>query len=143
MIPKRVIIHHSLTKDSKTVTWSAIRRYHINQCGWYDIGYHYGVERIGANFEVLVGRPENVQGAHCAGHNSDSLGICFVGNFDLNPPPDAMMEKALEVFAPIIRRLHIPVSEIYTHNSLNPHKTCPGTMFPFDRFVAALKDGKW
>jgi len=143
MTPRRAIVHHSLTKDSKTVSWSAIRYYHIYHNGWDNIGYHYGIELVGSNYEVLVGRPENVQGAHCYGHNLDSLGICFIGNFDLVPPSDPMMERAVEVFAPIIVRLGIPFSRIYEHHLFDPRKTCPGTAFPFTQFVVALAAGKW
>jgi len=142
MIPEKIIIHHSLTNDSQTVSWSAIRRYHIEENGWADIGYHYGVELIDDHYEVLMGRPELMAGAHCVGHNADSLGICFVGNYDLAPPPFAMMKRAVEVFYPIMRRLVIPPENVFGHRDFS-QKTCPGAQFPLKRFRDALRCGRW
>lgn len=142
MIPNYVIIHHSLTRDSGTVSWGAIRRYHTETNGWKDIGYHYGIELVENDYEVLVGRPQNIQGAHCPAVNSASLGICFVGNFDLAPPPDEMLIRAVNVFAPIIRSLGISWNNIYPHSKYS-QKTCPGKMFPMDGFIRSLKQAKW
>lgn len=46
MKPSGVIIHHSLTRDGKTVDWNAIDKYHREVKGWKKVGYHCGVERI-------------------------------------------------------------------------------------------------
>ncbi len=147
MTPKYAIIHHSLTADSQTVSWGAIRRWHTGQhpqspYKFEAIGYNFGVELIDKDYEVLVGRPEDVAGAHCRGMNQNSIGICFVGNFDLAPPPDAMMKRAVEVFAPIIRRLNIDFEYVRPHSAYAA-KTCPGKLFPMQRFIKALVRGKW
>ena len=142
MIPKKCIVHHSLTSDSQTVSWGAIRRYHKETNGWRDIGYHYGIELVGDSYEVLVGRPENIAGAHCKGLNALSIGICFVGNFDLAAPSDEMMIRATEVFYPILRRLVIVPEDIHPHSAYAP-KSCPGTQFPMARFVEAMRTGVW
>ena len=142
MIPKKCIVHHSLTSDSQTVSWGAIRRYHKETNGWIEIGYHYGIELVGDSYEVLVGRPENIAGAHCKGLNALSIGICFIGNFDLAAPSDEMMIRATEVFYPILRRLVIVPEDIHPHSAYAP-KSCPGTMFPMARFVEAMRTGVW
>jgi len=142
MIPKKCIVHHSLTSDSQTVSWGAIRRYHKETNGWIEIGYHYGIELVGDSYEVLVGRPENIAGAHCKGLNALSIGICFIGNFDIAAPSDEMMIRATEVFYPILRRLVITPEDIHPHSAYAP-KSCPGTMFPMARFVEAMRTGVW
>ena len=44
--------------------------------GWSDIGYHFVIRRNGS---VVKGRNIKDSGAHVAGHNADSIGICMVG----------------------------------------------------------------
>jgi len=53
MKPILIINHHSLTKDSGSVSWGAIRKWHMGLIGgednYYtnhpmiDIGYHFGL----------------------------------------------------------------------------------------------------
>ena len=123
-----IIVHHSLTADSGTVSWSAIRHYHIIEKGWMDIGYHAGVELAGAEYEAMLGRPWDFIGAHCEGHNRDSLGICFVGNFDIAPPPDAQLALGAKVIKLWMRLFNISSLNIYRHSQF-ADKTCPGTKF--------------
>lgn len=133
MKPTGIVIHHSLTKDGKAVDWDSIKRYHIEEKGWADIGYHAGVERIDGILTSLTGRPINQTGAHCLGHN-DMIGICIVGNFDLAPPDDDMLRYAAVVTAGYLRMFSLDVSDIHRHHEY-AEKSCPGSQFPWQRFL--------
>lgn len=135
---KRIVIHHSLTKDSETVSWGAIRRYHMETLGWSDIGYHAGVELVRNDYEVLMGRMWDEAGAHTRGQNHDSLGICFIGNYDLEKPPEKMLVEGGKLIALWMKLFDILLEEIYTHHHFADYKTCPGTQFDMDELFANI-----
>jgi len=130
-VPNRIIVHHSATRDSGTVSWGAIRNFHMHQMKppMQDIGYHAGIELVGDHFECMVGRTTDIPGAHTKFQNARSLGFCFVGNYDEVAPPREMLEIAAKrVLAPWCAKFHVPVSEIHGHREF-ASKTCPGTLF--------------
>lgn len=133
---ERIILHHSLTKDSQTVSWDAIRQYHTVTLGWKDIGYHFGIERIGGHYEILIGRMMDQEGAHCRDHgmNRKSIGICFVGNFDLQAPPTEQWDLGVRLVKCLLSILAIPRSCVSGHCECSPHKGCPGKLFDLDKF---------
>ena len=55
-----------------------IRRWHVQERGWRDIGYHWVIDRDGA---VAPGRRETAIGAHVESHNRCTLGICLLGGY--------------------------------------------------------------
>ena len=134
MTPTRIILHCSATEDGRTVSWGAIRRFHVEQRGWAEIGYHFGVELVDEGYEILLGRFPDQAGAHSLGQNFDSLGICFVGEFDRLPPPPAQWGKGLALAAWLCRRYLIPVERVFGHRQFERAKTCPGLAFDLDRF---------
>ena len=77
---REIIIHCSATPPgwmagrSAADKVAAIRRWHIEDRGWSDIGYHWVIDRDGT---LVRGRPETVVGAHTQGHNTGSIGICL------------------------------------------------------------------
>ncbi len=131
--PSQIIIHHSLTKDSETVSWNAIRRWHVEHEDYDDIGYHAGTELLRNHHEALFGRPWHIPGAHCRGFNHDSLGFVFVGNYDNRKPPDGILLAGANVLRIWMDVFGIELSKIYTHNYFNAAKTCPGTQFDMVR----------
>jgi len=141
MKPEYIIIHHSLTEDSGTVSWNAIRRYHVGKLGWRAIGYHFGIERVGNTYEIIMGRMPTEPGAHCrqSGMNYKSLGICLIGNFDKAPPPLGQWRKAVQLVRALVQVFRIPHERILPHNYLAHYKSCPGRMFDIDDFIEAVK----
>jgi hypothetical protein len=133
-----IILHHSLTKDSITASWPAIRKYHKHTLGWRDIGYHAGIEEIRypGEYEILVGRDFFDTGAHCPQKNMNKkgFGFCFVGNFDQELPPEPMIERAAEYLASICRLGNISPENINGHHDFNSNKSCPGRLFDIDDF---------
>lgn len=140
MRPSYIIIHHSLTKDSETVSWQAIRRYHMGTLRWRNIGYHFGVELVNNDYEILVGRMINATGAHCkqSEMNSRSLGICFVGNFDEKPPSTNMWTLGLWCVRGLCDVLSIPFENVRGHSEFASYKSCPGNAFDMDQFRSML-----
>jgi hypothetical protein len=136
--PTRIIIHHSLTKDSDTVSWNAIRDYHIQTLGLADIGYHAGVELIRGHHEALFGRPWHIPGEHTREHNHDSLGICFIGNYDEHPPSDPLLITGAKVIRIWMDVFEIELPRIFTHNYFNAAKSCPGSEFDMVRLKNAI-----
>jgi hypothetical protein len=126
-----VCIHHSLTRDTVTSSWEAIRKYHVDNNGWMDIGYHYGIEDVGGVLTVRVGRPTSLPGAHAPGLNASHIGICVVGCFDTQTPT----EGQLIVLGRLIRDLATSQKFDINHRTIRYHrdvslKTCPGAKFP-------------
>lgn len=75
---KHIVVHCSATRPSQDIGAAEIRKWHKAQ-GWEDIGYHYVIRRDG---KVERGRALDAVGAHVAGHNSTTVGVCMVGGVD-------------------------------------------------------------
>lgn len=138
-----ITIHHSLTKDSGTVSWNAIRKYHKEEKGWRDIGYHYGIELVNDHYEIFVGRFENQDGAHTKGWNSTTLGICMLGNFDIAVPCEKQMNVTIRLVRSLIYQYDLRIYNVGGHRERSyegilPSKTCPGSKFNMNLFRRAL-----
>lgn len=127
---KGVCIHHSATKDTESSSWEAIRTYHVETNRWSDIGYHFGVEKLGSHYKIRIGRPTDKSGAHARGLNSSYIGICVVGNYD----SQILEKRTIETLALLIKDLsqtfkfEISEESIKYHNEV-ASKTCPGIRF--------------
>lgn len=108
-----------------------IRRWHMEDRGWKDIGYHYLIDRNGA---LATGRPMDQTGAHTKGHNTGTIGIALMGGhgssvtdtFADNYTSD--QEKALRK---LIVRLHKNFGKVpVTGHNQYAAKACPGFEVP-------------
>ena len=146
MIPLYVIIHHSLTHDSQTVSWQAIRDYHVIKLGWSAIGYHYGIELVNTRYEILTGRMLNEVGAHCrnAGMNRKSVAICVVGNFDKDPPTEEAWNTTIRLTRSMMEIFDISSAKVLGHREAGEmdghdwrsgkYKSCPGAHWDMEIF---------
>ncbi len=91
-----LIVHHSAGSNTAS-DWAAVVRsiwhYHVDVHGWADIGYNWLIDPNGVLYE---GRPDNVKGAHFSGHNSGTMGVCVLGNFQDADPKVSPSAAAIE-----------------------------------------------
>lgn len=120
-----IIIHCSATLEGRSLSFEECRRDHIMHRHFRDIGYHFYITRDGT---VHDGRPIEKVGAHCEGHNSHSIGICYEGGLDANgKPADTRTEAQRKALKSLVERMHrlFPKALIVGHHDLNPRKACP------------------
>lgn len=116
----KIIIHCAATPADMDIGVAEIRRWHVDERGWRDIGYHFVIRRDGT---VERGRPQAEAGAHVRGHNGDSIGICLVGgkpgfNFHYSQM-DALVDLVLDL------RDQYPSATVHGHNEFDSGKDCP------------------
>lgn len=74
----KIIVHCTATPEGRAVSVAQVDAWHKER-GFRCIGYHY---LVGLDGTVTAGRPEQEMGAHCLGHNYESIGVCYVGGLD-------------------------------------------------------------
>lgn len=123
---KWAILHHSGTAEGNV---EVFRAYH-KSLGWGDVGYHYIITNGdgGPDGELQLGRDILTVGAHCPGRNTDSIGICLVGNF---VDGSYATEEQLKTLASLLRnltlRFDIPIEQIIGHKEAYA-TDCPGDL---------------
>lgn len=118
-----IIIHCSATPIGRDYTVEDIDKWHKAK-GWKGIGYHYVIYLDGS---VHKGRPEEEIGAHCKGHNSNSIGICYIGGLDeFGEPEDTRTDKQKEALIVLLKALKAkyPDATIHGHREFAA-KACP------------------
>lgn len=119
-----LIVHCSATPAGRDVTASDIRHWHREERGFADIGYHFVVRLDG---RVECGRPLAVAGAHCRGHNSRSVGVCYVGGISSDGrPADTRTPAQRQALLGLLMalRCRFPCASIHGHRDFAP-KACP------------------
>ena len=121
---KELIVHCSATPEGKDFTVSDIKKWHL-QRGFSDIGYHYVIYRDGT---VHKGRDESISGAHCLGHNTISIGICYIGGVasDGKTPKDTRTDAQKKSLIKLLKELKVkyPKATIHGHCEFAA-KACP------------------
>lgn len=105
-----------------------IRRWHVNDRGWSDIGYHFICDRNG---DIGLGRPVSRVGAHVAGHNTGTIGVCLLGGHGASaddkfsdhftPEQDAALRDLI-----LDLKAEYPTIKIVSGHNQYANKGCPG-----------------
>jgi len=117
---KYIVIHCADTPADMDIGVETIRKWHVEERGWDDVGYHYIIKRDG---KIEPGRDVKVQAAHARAVNSKSVGICLVGRGD-NFTEDQFF--ALHNLINTLNSMYDDL-EIIGHSDVEPKKPhCPG-----------------
>lgn len=132
--PNKLVLHHA---EASKCTVQDIHSWHLSN-GWSGIGYHYFIRKDGS---IYKGRPDGAIGAHCQGSNTNTLGICFEGNYMKETMPTAQYNAGIDLIKYLIGKYgNLP---IYGHKELLATE-CPGFKFPLEDFKQLrIKAGIW
>lgn len=108
-----------------------VRRWHVEDRMWNDIGYHYLIDRDGT---VGAGRTMSKDGAHVDGHNEGTVGVALFGGHgseahdrfatNFTPEQDAALRG-------LIAELHAKHGAVpVTGHNQYAAKACPGFSVP-------------
>jgi N-acetyl-anhydromuramyl-L-alanine amidase AmpD len=138
MTPDTIIVHCSATPETQNVTVEQIDEMHrlrgfrrpVQAEKLKCIGYHYYIRRDGT---VCPGRLETEVGAHCAGRNSRSVGICYEGGLDrkgqVKDTRTTAQKTALRTLIGILCRKY-DIREILGHRDTSPDANKDGIIEP-------------
>lgn len=118
-----IILHCSATPAGRDFTVADLRRWHVGR-GFSDVGYHWIVYRDGT---IHPGRPENIPGAHCKGHNARSIGVCYIGGTSATgQPADTRTPEQRAALRNLVRNLRqrYPAAALHGHRDYAA-KACP------------------
>lgn len=113
------VVHHSSADPDQTVR--EIQNFHMDTRGWSDIGYNFLVDQHGRAYE---GRGWLGIGAHVAGHNTATVGVCVIGNWTDTRPPTAALATISDLYREAVRRKGRSLS-VFGHRDLGS-TACPG-----------------
>lgn len=119
-----IIVHCAATPEGKAFTVADIDAWHRKR-GFRCIGYHFVIYLDGS---VHKGRTIEEVGAHCLGHNANSIGICYIGGCATNgkTPKDTRTEAQKASLVRLITELRrrFPNASVHGHDEF-ANKACP------------------
>ena len=149
------LVVHTAAFDGRNCDAAMIDRWHRDQ-GWAGIGYHFVI--INDRHDSLAdgtlerGRAKDRVGAHVAGLNSRSLGICCVGHGDKRPHTEKQRATLLGLLSGLMDEFNVPVENVIGHREVNTlvtrgvveqkyrtTKSCPGALVSMDEIREQLR----
>ena len=141
-----IVIHHSATPAG---TLEAIDVGHRGRGFTSGVAYHFiinnGRSAGTADGQILPTTRwiDQIDGAHTKVRdhpefNTEGIGICLIGNFDLHEPTPAQMASLEMLVLALRNRGRIPLDCVFGHGELK-NTRCPGRLFPMEAFLMELR----
>lgn len=119
-----IIVHSTATPKGMNATAQDIDRWH-RQRGFDCIGYHYVILRNG---QIERGRSVEIAGAHCKGHNSNTIGVAYVGGLNESRQSADTRTGAQQIALHVL--LHNLVKQYPTIRKISGHRDYCNTACP-------------
>jgi hypothetical protein len=124
-----IVIHHSATPTGSAAMFDKMHK----EKGWDELGYHFviGNGTNSGNGQVEVGGRWRSQkwGAHAKTadnrYNDYGIGICLVGNFDIEKPTAAQQQSLAKLVAFLEKNYRISGDRVIGHGETKATE-CPG-----------------
>jgi N-acetylmuramoyl-L-alanine amidase len=124
-----IVIHHSATPAGNAASFDRMHK----AKGWDELGYHFviGNGTGSGDGQIEVGPRWGKQkwGAHAKTadqrFNNYGIGICLVGNFDIERPTKAQMDSVERLVGYLMKTYRIPATHVIGHSETKA-TDCPG-----------------
>ncbi|XP_068633150.1 peptidoglycan-recognition protein LE-like isoform X2 [Battus philenor] len=131
-----VVISHTATESCHTQSQCVLRvrliqSFHIESRGWYDIGYNF---LIGGDGSVYYGRGWDYMGAHTKGYNKYSIGIAFIGTFNIDSPSKQQVDACKKII-----QQGVAIGKLVKDYKLFAHSQLMSTLSPGDKVYEIIK----
>ena len=136
-----IVVHHSATSMGSA---RSMDLYHRNIRHMENgLAYHFviGNGNGQGDGEITIGSRwrRQIKGGHLASDrlNEMSIGICLVGNFEMNRPTKKQLASLYALVNYLQDRCRTPSNAVKTHRQINTRPTsCPGRYFPTQSLLA-------
>lgn len=130
-----ILVHHSATTTGGAAAFDKMHR----AKGWDELGYDFvignGTDTADGQIEVGSRWVKQKIGAHAKTsdnrYNEYGVGICLVGNFDVERPTPAQMKSLDKLVAYLMVAYHISPENLLRHKDTKP-TDCPGKYLNID-----------
>ena len=136
-----IVVHHSATRNGSA---KLFHKWHLKK-GWDGLGYHFvignGTSSGDGQVEVGYRWERQITGAHCGGRNNiGKIGVCLVGNFDMDKPTVKQMNSLKKLLKFLQVRCGIPAERVRGHSEVvrKGYTHCPGKRFSMDALRSGL-----
>jgi N-acetyl-anhydromuramyl-L-alanine amidase AmpD len=138
-----IVLHHSATTSGSVTSIDADHRRRKDAAGnaWLGVAYHFV---IGNGHGMDDGQvvptfrwKQQLDGAHAGDRRQNALtiGICLVGDFDVQAPTARQLAALDRLGGALVQRYGIRRADVVRHQDIHATR-CPGRLFPFETVVA-------